>query len=41
MVQVGYVSRRGSEDEHTVWKRAIRETHEYWRPKVGDDLKHT
>lgn len=39
MVLVGYIGRTAGEDERSVWERALRETHEYWRPKLRDDLK--
>ena len=39
MIQVGYITRDDEEDERTVWDRALRETHEFWRPKLRDDLK--
>ncbi len=39
MVWVGYVRRAAGENEQAVWERAVRETHEYWRPKLHDDLK--
>ena len=39
MVSVAYVAASDEEDERSVWERALRETHEYWRPKLRDDLK--
>lgn len=39
MVSVRYVDPMAGEDAQTVWERALRETHEYWRPKLRDDLK--
>lgn len=39
MVAVGYIARGDAEDERSVWERAFRETYEYWRPKLRDDLK--
>jgi hypothetical protein len=39
MEQVGYVQSTAGSDERAVWGRALRETYEYWRPKLGDDLK--
>jgi hypothetical protein len=38
MVMVGYVTATEVEDERSVWDRAVREVHEYWRPKLRDDL---
>jgi hypothetical protein len=39
MIQVGYTTRDDEDDERTVWDRALREAHEFWRPKLRDDLK--
>jgi hypothetical protein len=39
MVWVGYINDVDAEDERTVWERAVRETHDYWRPKLRDDLE--
>jgi hypothetical protein len=39
MVQVGYTKHEDATDERGLWDRAFRETYEYWRPKLGDDLK--
>ena len=39
MVWVGYIEEAAGQDERSVWERALRETHEYWRPKLRDDLK--
>jgi hypothetical protein len=39
MVGVNYITASDEEDERSVWDRALRETHEYWRPKLRDDLK--
>jgi hypothetical protein len=39
MVSVAYIRRDDEDDERTVWDRALRETHEFWRPKLRDDLK--
>jgi hypothetical protein len=38
MVRVGYITAPKMEDERSVWDRALREVHEYWRPKLRDDL---
>ncbi len=38
MIQVGFIDDSDRDDERTVWERALRETHEYWRPKLMDDL---
>lgn len=40
MIQVNYIKPSDDEDERAVWERARRETHEYWRPKLRDDMKH-
>ena len=34
---VGYLKKRETEDQ--VWRRAVAEVHEYWRPKLADDLR--
>ena len=39
MVQVRYIPSSEGVDERSVWEEALRETHEYWRPKLHDDLK--
>jgi hypothetical protein len=39
MIQVGFIKPADDDDERAVWERALRETHEYWRPKLRDDLK--
>ena len=39
MLQVGFITAAHSYDERDVWDRAVRETYEYWRPKLRDDLK--
>lgn len=39
MLDVGFIKPEDDDDERTVWERALRETHEYWRPKLRDDLK--
>lgn len=39
MILVGYIKRADKDDERAVWDRALRETHEYWCPKLRDDLK--
>jgi ribosomal protein L2 len=39
MAMIGYVAAVDGNDEQEVWERAVRETHEYWRPKLRDDLK--
>lgn len=35
MQEVGYA--RSNESEEEVWKRALAEVHDYWRPKLNDD----
>jgi hypothetical protein len=39
MVWVKYIEEAADQDERSVWERALRETYEYWRPKLRDDLK--
>ena len=39
MVHAGFIDPTNDEDERTVWERALRETQEYWRPKLRDDLR--
>ena len=39
MVWVKYIESAEGADERSVWDQALRETHEYWRPKLRDDLK--
>lgn len=39
MVWVGYLDSSNEEDERSVWERALRETYDYWRPKLRDHLK--
>jgi hypothetical protein len=39
MVWVKYIPGAAGETERSVWDRALRETHDYWRPKLQDDLK--
>ena len=39
MVWVKYIPKAAGHDERSVWEQALRETHEYWRPKLRDDLK--
>ena len=39
MVWVGYITAADVEDERSLWERALREVHEYWRPTLRDDLK--
>ena len=39
MVMIDYVTAAERDDGQTVWERALRETHAYWRPKLRDDLK--
>src|SRR4051794_6247545 len=36
MIWVGYISAGEEEDERSLWERALRDTHEYWRPKLRD-----
>jgi hypothetical protein len=38
MVSVGYIGATDDDDERAVWDRAVRETHEYWRPKLQERL---
>jgi hypothetical protein len=38
MLAVGFVDTLEGEDERDVWDRAIRATHEFWRPKLRDSL---
>ena len=39
MVRVKYIESADGVDERSLWDKALRETHEYWRPKLRDDLK--
>lgn len=39
MIQVGFIEAEDEGDERSVWERARRATYEYWRPKLGDDLR--
>jgi len=39
MIAAGFITNAEEQDEEAVWERALRETHEYWRPKLRDDLK--
>ncbi len=39
MIKVGFIEPDDAEDERAMWDRARRTTHEYWRPKLSDDLK--
>jgi hypothetical protein len=38
MVKAGFITAADTEDERSVLDRAVRETHEYWRPKLRDDI---
>ena len=38
MAMIDYVTPTDNNDEQKVWERALRETHEYWRPRLHDDL---
>jgi len=38
MIDAKYIDEANTEDDRTVWERASRETHEFWRPKLRDDL---
>lgn len=38
MAWVKYIPSADGVDERSVWERALRETQEYWRPKLHDDL---
>ena len=38
MIKVGFIDPDDAEDERAMWDRARRTTHEYWRPKLSDDL---
>jgi len=37
MQEIGYV--RDGESEEDVWQRALRDVHDYWRPKLRDELQ--
>ncbi len=39
MIQVGFIEAEDEGDERSIWERARRATYEYWRPKLGDDLR--
>jgi hypothetical protein len=39
MIKAGFIEPSNDEDERAVWERALRDTQEYWRPKLRDDLK--
>ncbi len=39
MVQVGFIDADDDGEERSVWERARRATYEYWRPKLGEDLR--
>ena len=39
VVLAGYITRDVKDDELVVWDRAVRETHDHWRPKLRDDFK--
>jgi hypothetical protein len=38
MIDVGFLEASDTDDERAVWDRAVRLTHEYWRPKLTDKL---
>lgn len=38
MAWVKYIPSADGVDKRSVWERALRETQEYWRPKLHDDL---
>lgn len=38
MVKVGFIDASSDEDERSIWDRALRATHEYWRPQLSDYL---
>jgi hypothetical protein len=37
MQEIGYI--REGESTEDVWQRALRDVHDYWRPKLRDELK--
>lgn len=39
MIDAKFIDEANTEDERVVWERAVRETHEFWRPKLSDALR--
>jgi hypothetical protein len=38
MIDAKFIDAAKTEDEQVVWKRALHEAYEYWRPKLSDEL---
>jgi hypothetical protein len=39
MIDAKFIDPSNTEDEGALWERAVRETYEYWRPKLSDTFK--